>query len=157
MIVPVGAGSAPDVIARIVADALRDPLPGRFRVHFLSNVDGNAARRTLAGLDPATADKKAQLAALTRRLARAEYTIADDYLSGRVGREESIERLMKYTLASRERATQRLRFIDTYRSYIINYGLGRDVVQAWVERQGPDRWRGMETLLASQILPVDLL
>ena len=111
----------------------------------------------LAGLDPSTADKKAQLGALTRRLARAEYTIADDYLSGRVGREESIERLMKYTLASRERATQRLRFIDTYRSYIINYGLGRDVVQAWVERQGPDRWRGIETLLASQILPVDLV
>ena len=111
----------------------------------------------LAGLDPSTAEKKAELMALTRRLARAEYTIADDYLSGRVGREESIERLMKYTLASRERATQRLRFIDTYRSYIINYGLGRDVVQAWVERQGPDHWRGMETLLASQILPVDLL
>ncbi len=111
----------------------------------------------LAGLDPSTADKKAQLAALMRRLARAEYTIADDYLSGRVGREESIERLMKYTLAPRDKATQRLRFIDTYRSYIINYGLGRDVVQAWVERQGPDRWRGMETLLASQILPVDLL
>ena len=111
----------------------------------------------LAGLDPSTADRKAQLAALTRRLARAEYTIADDYLSGRVGREESIERLMKYTLASRERATQRLRFIDTYRSYIINYGLGRDVVQAWVERQGPDRWRAMEGLLSSQILPVDLL
>lgn len=111
----------------------------------------------LAGLDPSTAQKKAQLAALTRRLARAEYTIADDYLAGRVGREETIERLMKYTLADRAKATQRLRFIDTYRSYIINYGLGRDVVQAWVERQGPNHWDGMETLLSSQILPVDLM
>lgn len=111
----------------------------------------------LAGLDPTTAEKKAELAALTRQLTRAEYTIADDYLSGRVGRDETIERLMKYTLADRAKATQRLRFIDTYRSYIINYGLGRDMVQAWVERQGPDHWRGMETLLASQILPVDLL
>ncbi|RZJ03518.1 MAG: hypothetical protein EON89_11455 [Brevundimonas sp.] len=111
----------------------------------------------LAGLDPSTAEKKAQLGALTRQLARAEYTIADDYLSGRVGRDESIERLMKYTLADRAKATQRLRFIDTYRSYIINYGLGRDVVQAWVERQGADHWRGMETLLSSQILPVDLV
>ncbi|MFC7377719.1 hypothetical protein [Brevundimonas sp. GCM10030266] len=110
----------------------------------------------LAGLDPATAQKKAQLGALTRRLARAEYTIADDYLAGRVGRDETIERLMKYSLADRAKATQRLRFIDTYRSYIINYGLGRDVVQAWVERQGPDHWRTMETLLSSQILPVDL-
>jgi len=110
----------------------------------------------LAGLDPSTAEKKAQLGALTRRLARAEYTIADDYLAGRVGREASIEQLMKYTLADRAKATQRLRFIDTYRSYIINYGLGRDVVQAWVERQGPDRWKSMETLLSSQILPADI-
>ena len=110
----------------------------------------------LAGLDPATAGKKAELMALTRQLARAEYTIADDWLSGRVGRDATIARLMTYTLADRAKATQRLRFIDTYRSYIINYGLGRDVVQAWVERQGPDHWQGMETLLSSQILPADL-
>ena len=110
----------------------------------------------LAGLDPATAEKKAQLMALTRELARAEYTIADDYLSGRVGREETIARLAKYTLTEPAKAAQRLRFIDTYRSYIINYGLGRDTVQAWVERQGPDHWAGMRTLLSSQILPVDL-
>lgn len=111
----------------------------------------------LAGLDAATAEKKAELQGLLRGLERAEYTIADDYLSGRVDRETSIARLMKYSLASRDKATQRLRFIDTYRSYIINYGLGRDTVEAWVERQGPDHWRGMQTLLASQTLPVDLL
>jgi hypothetical protein len=111
----------------------------------------------LAGLDPSTAEKKAQLGALTRRLARAEYTIADDWLAGRIERAEAIRRLMTYTLADEAKATQRLRFIDTYRSYIINYGLGRDTVQAWVEGQGPDRWEGMETLLSSQILPVDLV
>ncbi len=58
---------------------------------------------------------------------------------------------MRYILFSEARATQRVRFIDVNRSYVINYGLGRDVVQAWVERQGPDHWQGMETLLASQI------
>ncbi len=110
----------------------------------------------LAGLDPATADRKARLGALQRRLARAEYTIADDYLAGRIERAAAIRQLMKYTLADEAKATQRLRFIDTYRSYIINYGLGRDVVQAWVEGQGPDRWASMERLLSSQILPVDL-
>ncbi|WP_296167419.1 hypothetical protein [uncultured Brevundimonas sp.] len=115
----------------------------------------------LAGLDPSTVEAKAELMALTRQLARAEYTIADDYLAGRVGREETIARLVKYTLAEPDKAAQRLRFIDTYRSYIINYGLGRDVVQAWVERPdapwGTDHWQGMETLLSSQILPVDLI
>lgn len=111
----------------------------------------------LAGLDPSTAEKKAELQALTRRLARAEYTIADAYLAGRIDRDTAIEQLMKYSLADRAKATQRLRFIDTYRSYIINYGLGRDVVQDWVEGQGGDRWEAMERLLSSQILPVDLL
>ena len=86
-----------------------------------------------------------------------EYTIADDYLSGRADRETTIQRLMKYSLHSRGSAERRIRFIDTYRSYIINYSLGRDMVQDWVEAQGPDHWSTMERLLGSQILPTDLL
>ncbi|QTN19858.1 hypothetical protein HZ989_01905 [Brevundimonas sp. AJA228-03] len=110
----------------------------------------------LAGITGADFARKARLQALTRQLARAEYTIADDFLAGRVNREETIARLARYTLTTPDKAAQRLRFIETYRSYIINYGLGRDTVEAWVEAQGADHWRGMETLLASQILPVDL-
>ena len=111
----------------------------------------------LAGLQGAPVHEKDELNALVRQLARAEYTIADDYLAGRVNREETVAKLSKYMLTTSERAAQRVRFIETYRSYIINYGLGRDTVQTWVERQGPDHWVGMERLLASQILPVDLL
>lgn len=55
-IVSVGIGGS-DLGPRLVADAL--VLPGapasgkaRPKVHFVSNVDGNAARRVLAGLDP---------------------------------------------------------------------------------------------------------
>lgn len=111
----------------------------------------------LAGIDPRTQEVQAAILEVTRELARAEYTIADAYLSGRADRETTIQNLMKYGLHSRASAERRIRFIDTYRSYIINYGLGRDMVQAWVEAQGPDHWTTMERLLASQILPVDLL
>lgn len=51
-IVSVGIGGS-DLGPRLVVDALRDPAWGRFRVHFLSNVDGAAAQRTLASLNPA--------------------------------------------------------------------------------------------------------
>jgi glucose-6-phosphate isomerase len=51
-IVSVGIGGS-DLGPRLAVDALSGPLPGRFRVHFLSNVDGAAAQRALAGLDPA--------------------------------------------------------------------------------------------------------
>jgi glucose-6-phosphate isomerase len=50
-IVSIGIGGS-DLGPRLVVDALSGPKPGRFRVHFLSNVDGAAAQRTLAPLDP---------------------------------------------------------------------------------------------------------
>ena len=51
-IVSVGIGGS-DLGPRLVADALGGPRPGRFGVHFISNVDGAAAQRVLAPLDPA--------------------------------------------------------------------------------------------------------
>ena len=51
-VVSVGIGGS-DLGPRLAVDALSGPKPGRFRVHFLSNVDGHAAQRVLAGLDPA--------------------------------------------------------------------------------------------------------
>jgi len=111
----------------------------------------------LAGLNPQKVELQTAILDITRELARAEYTIADDYLSGRADRETTIQHLIKYGLHSRGSAERRIRFIDTYRSYIINYGLGRDMVQDWVEAQGPDHWATMERLLGSQILPIDLL
>ncbi len=50
-IVSVGIGGS-DLGPRLVVDALAAPNP-RFNLHFLSNVDGHAAQRVLAGLDPA--------------------------------------------------------------------------------------------------------
>ncbi|KGM55600.1 glucose-6-phosphate isomerase [Lysobacter daejeonensis GH1-9] len=51
-IVSVGIGGS-DLGPRLVVDALAPVVGGRFRVHFLSNVDGAAAQRVLAQLDPA--------------------------------------------------------------------------------------------------------
>jgi glucose-6-phosphate isomerase len=50
-IVNVGIGGS-DLGPRLVVDALRDHASGRFRVHFLSNVDGHAAHALLPALDP---------------------------------------------------------------------------------------------------------
>ncbi len=52
-IVSVGIGGS-DLGPRLVADALRPASGARFRVHFVSNVDGAAMQRTLATLDPST-------------------------------------------------------------------------------------------------------
>ena len=60
----------------------------------------------------------------------------------------------------RERAEQRLRFIEQYRSYVINYNLGKDMVAQYIAaRTGGDatqRWSAFEALLSSPRLPSDL-
>ena len=55
-----------------------------------------------------------------------------------------------------------MRFFDAYRSYVINYNLGEDMVRDWVEAQGGTaenparRWQVFAELLASPRLPADL-
>ena len=59
-----------------------------------------------------------------------------------------------------ERADQRTRFFDQYRSYVINYNLGKDLVAAYIDMQsGEDsskRWDAFVALLASPQLPSGL-
>lgn len=50
-IINVGIGGS-DLGPRLAVDALRDFHTGRFRVHFLSNVDGSGAQHLLKSLDP---------------------------------------------------------------------------------------------------------
>ena len=56
------------------------------------------------------------------------------------------------------RAEQRVRFMDQYRSYVINYNLGKDLVKQHVEAAAGtgDRWQEFVKLLSSPRLPSGL-
>lgn len=113
----------------------------------------------LAGLKPATASAYAELREALRDLQGARFTIAADYLDGRITRAQAIELTQRYQLVSRERAEQSIRFNDQYRSYVINYGLGQERAQAHAEAAGPTRaarWDALEGVLSEPTLPSDL-
>lgn len=113
----------------------------------------------LAGLDPALAPRVAALAEATQQLGGARFTIARDYLEGRITKPQAVALTQRYQLVSAKRAEQSIAFTDQYRSYVINYGLGLDMVRAHVERGGADaatRWARMEKLLSEPTLPSDL-
>ena len=120
-----------------------------------------AAIYPLAGLDPALAERVARLGELSKRLARAQNTIAQLYLDGALDRAGAIAALQKYRLSSPARAEQSLKFIEQYRSYVINYNLGQDMVRAHVERVGASdpaaRWKAFEALISEPTLPADLV
>ena len=113
----------------------------------------------LAGLDPAEAERWAQVQAEMKVLAFADNEAARGYLDGRLDRAEAEAFLVRYSLRSPAQAAQRLRFIDTYRSYVINYNLGEQLVREWVEKRGgtaedPDRrWAVFVDLISSPRLP----
>ncbi|HEX8654414.1 MAG TPA: hypothetical protein VF693_04225 [Allosphingosinicella sp.] len=113
----------------------------------------------LAGLPAADAARYLELQEALQELAGARFTIARDLLEGRISRAEAVRLTQLYQLVSPARAEQSIAFTEQYRSYVINYGLGRDMVAAYVEAQGPDqatRWRAMERILSEPTLPSDL-
>jgi hypothetical protein len=109
----------------------------------------------LAGLDPGQAQKFARIRRDADALEYVPNEAARRYLEGRLDAGGAAAFLETYGLMSDERARQRVKFIDQYRSYVINYNLGQDLVRAYVERQSTpsDRWPAFKGLLASPRLP----
>ncbi|WP_246152713.1 hypothetical protein [Sphingomonas montanisoli] len=110
----------------------------------------------LAGLDPATAAPYDRLLGLLHKLAGARLTIAEMYLDGKIDRAKAIDLIQNYQLLSLERAKQSLSFTDSYRSYVINYGLGQDMVTASLNRAEKARWKRMEAIISEPTTPADL-
>ena len=113
-----------------------------------------------AGLDPTAAEEYERVRRLVEGLSYAGNEAARRYLDGEIDREAAADWLTRYAMMLPDRAEQRTRFFDQYRSYVINYNLGRDLVAAYVDsRSGADvgrRWTEFGRLLASPRLPSGL-
>jgi len=130
--------------------------PGEARVDF--------ERGTLfpaAGLDPSRAAAYYEIQRLVDRVSYAGNEAARRYLSGDWDRGQAVAWLVDYAMMSAARAEQRIQFFDRYRSYVINYNVGQDLVKQDIEaRAGQDsarRWSEFVRLLASPRLPSSLL
>lgn len=131
--------------------------PGEERLEFERNV-----LFLLAGLDPAGAAKFYEISELSNRLQYAGNEAARKYLDGEIDRGQAAAWLSTYAMMPAARAEQRVRFIDQYRSYVINYNLGQDLVRDYIEGRGgtcenPEkRWEEFVALLSTPILPSEL-
>jgi len=134
-------------------------------VAFLREARMEFERRVIfpaAGLDPTQVEAYYAVQALVDRLSYAGNEAARQYLDGQIDAAAAAQRLMAWGLYSKPRAEQRLRFIDQYRSYVINYNLGKDLVAAHVEAVAGTldptrRWQAFTGLLSSPRLPSNLI
>jgi len=129
--------------------------PGHDRVDF-----ERATLFPLAGIDPATADHYYRIQELAAKLSYAGNEAARQYLDGKLTAGQTVKWLSTYALYAPARARQRLKFMDQYRSYVINYNLGKDLVRDYVERHANGdrnkRWDVFKELLSSPRLPSEL-
>jgi len=115
-----------------------------------------------AGIDPARAEEYYAVQELVKQLDYAPNEAARRLINGEVDAATAAAWLSKYALMDEKRAQQRVKFIQRYRSYVINYNLGEDMVRNYIEKRGgtPDqpekRWNEFEQLLASPRLPSGL-
>lgn len=131
--------------------------PGNQRLEFERDVLFPAA-----GLDGTQAAQYYSIHRLTGVLNYAHNEAARSYLDGAMNRVQAEEWLVTYALMAHERAKQRIRFIDAYRSYVINYNLGQDLVRLYIESRGGTennpgkRWDEFRQLISSPRLPSGL-
>ncbi len=117
----------------------------------------------LAGIDTSLADKYEEVLGLTEQLSYSGNEAARNFLDGRWDAEKAVNFLEKFGLMTAEQAKQRLRFIEKYRSYVINCNLGQDIIKNYIEREGgtesnPEkRWELFKFLLTSPQTPSGLI
>jgi hypothetical protein len=106
----------------------------------------------LAGLDPSEAERYHRVLHSMESLGYASSEIARRYLDGEVTRDQAKAWMVKYGLSTPERAEQQMKFAERYRSYVINYTLGQDLVRNHVRGD----WNRFLELLTTPMLPSNL-
>lgn len=131
--------------------------PGEDRVIFAKEV-----LLPLAGLDTAGISTYFKALELVAELNYAGNEVARGVLNGTMTEEQGIAYLIKFGFYSPVKAKQRIAFTKKYRSYVINYNYGMDLVKNSIEKQGgtadnqQKRWDLFGELLSNQVLPIDL-
>jgi len=113
-----------------------------------------------AGIDASRAEEYYAVQDLIKQLDYAVNEAARRLINGEIDESAAVQWLQKYAVMEPARAQQRVKFIQRYRSYVINYNLGEDMVRRYIERRSgtnPEkRWSEFAKLLSSPRLPSGL-
>ena len=131
--------------------------PGNEKIRFAKEVI-----LPLAGLDTAGADLYFKALALKGQLNYARNEAARGLINGTMTETQASNWLMDLGLYNRETALKSVDFIKKYRSYVINYNYGQDLVKEYIESVGgtesapSKRWELFGSLLSNEVRASDL-
>jgi hypothetical protein len=113
-----------------------------------------------AGLDAIAVEQYYAVQDLLKDLSYAGNEAARRLVNGEIDEKAAAAWLEKYSLMEPNQAEHRVRFIEHYRSYVINYNLGEDMVRRYIEKHAgtaaEKQWQVFAQLLSSPRLPSGL-
>ncbi|MEO7177159.1 MAG: hypothetical protein ABIV51_14550 [Saprospiraceae bacterium] len=116
----------------------------------------------MAGMDTTGIETYLEILALKGDLNYARNEVARALLSGKIDDQEAVLRLMKYNLSKEASAKKSVDFIRKYRSYVLCYNFGKDLVKSYVEAKGgtddnpTQRWKVFAELLSNPVTSAQL-
>ena len=117
----------------------------------------------LAGLNGANTDLYFEALALKAQLAYARNEVARGIINNTMSESDVNKWLTNYGLREKTLASKDINFIKKYRTYVINYNYGQDIVKDYIESNGgtaanPDkRWELFGWILSNQLRPSELM
>ena len=114
----------------------------------------------LAGLDTTFIGIYFKSLAIRGKLNYARNEAARGIVNQTMNDQQALDWLMNYCLYNKETALKSISFIKKYRSYVINYNYGQDLVRNYIELNETDpkkRWEVFGKLLSNPVLPEKLL
>lgn len=116
----------------------------------------------LAKMDTIGLNLYFELLEIKSKLAFADIEIARRLLDGKIDEKEAIRWMTEYILMDQKTAERSLSFKKKYRTYVMNYTFGQELVRKYINKNGGDennlqkRWDLFEKLLSSEVRPADL-
>lgn len=113
----------------------------------------------LAGLNPQNAEKYTRIVHIVKQLSFAANDTGRRYLDGLITSEQAASELIKYRLMNPASARRYITFMEQYRSYIINYNVGEQLVEQylkkkWGKASNPEkRWAVFLELMSQPLMP----
>ena len=111
----------------------------------------------LAGLDPNEAERLVAFnSAMEAALPYGTIEVSRAYLDREITRDEAVDLLAKYGLRPREEMSGMFGFVDSFRTFVVTYSLGEELVRERIEAAGDDpkaRWTAFRDLSAALVTP----
>lgn len=127
--------------------------PGDEKVRFTRDV-----LLPLAGLDTTGISLYFQAMEIRGELNYSRNEVGRGLLNGNMTEADALKWLTKYGLNNRETALKSIAFIKKYRSYVINYNYGKDLVKRYIgNAAGAEQWNRFGWLLSHEVTPADLV